>query len=51
MSQHTDHWLTEKRAKILAMVQFTSRSDLLVSDFPEDGGLDLLARIVSDGPG
>ena len=33
------------------MVQFTSRSDLQVSDFPEDAGLDLLVRIVSDGPG
>src|SRR5258708_33293463 len=51
MSQSTDRWLVMQRAKILAMVQFTSRPDLQVSDFPEDGGLDLLVRIVPDGPG
>jgi hypothetical protein len=43
--------LIENRAKILAMVQFTSRPDIHVSDLKDDGGLDLLVRIVSDGPG
>ena len=51
MSKLTDKILVVQRAKILAMVQFTSRPDLQVSDFPEDGGLDLLVRIISPGPG
>jgi hypothetical protein len=51
MSRISVRSLIEHRAKILAMVQFTSRSDLQASDFPEDGGLDLLVRIVPDGPG
>ena len=51
MSQSTDRFLIAQRAKILAMVQFTSRPDLQVSDFPEGSGLDLLVRIVSPAPG
>ncbi len=41
----------EQRARILAMVQFTSRSDLQVSSLDEDSGLDLLVRIASDREG
>ena len=51
MSKITLQSLIEHRARILAMVQFTSRFDLQVNDFPEESGLDLLVRIVSDGPG
>lgn len=51
MMKITVRSLKAHRARILAMVQFTSRTDLQVSDIQEDGGLDLLVRIVSDGPG
>jgi hypothetical protein len=51
MPRISEQSLIENRARILAMVQFTSRPDLQASDFPEDGGIDLLVRIISDGPG
>jgi hypothetical protein len=41
----------QDRARILAMVQFTSRADLEARDFPQESGLDLLVQIVPDGPG
>jgi hypothetical protein len=41
----------KQRAQILAMVQFTSRSDLQAVNFPEGGQLDLLVRILSDRKG
>jgi hypothetical protein len=51
MSKITAGSLIEQRARVLAMVQFTSRRDLQVSDLPIEGGLDLLVRIISEGPG
>lgn len=45
MSKVADSFI-EQRSKILAMVQFTSRPDLHVSDSPEDSGLDLLVQTV-----
>jgi hypothetical protein len=41
----------EQRAQILAMVQFTSRSDLQVTSLDEHSGLDLLVRITSANEG
>ncbi len=42
----------EQRTQVLAMVQFTSRHDLQVSDFQaDDGSLDLLVRVISDHQG
>jgi len=40
--------LAENRARILAMVQFTSREDLLVTELRHDYGLDLLVQLGSD---
>ncbi|WP_435009974.1 hypothetical protein P12x_001193 [Tundrisphaera lichenicola] len=39
----------EQRARVLAMVQFTTRADLQVDAISEDSGFDLLVRITSEG--
>jgi hypothetical protein len=48
MSKATNSFI-EQRARILAMVQLTTRTDLHVDDLAEDSGFDLLVRIAPEG--